>query len=148
MKKVLLKEKLNNTQEALFGINVVNAPVHVHARMYINDNGKLAEEIKKTIEASLKDSGCLAYSFFPMTQINKYWVYKMSESFLTEADSDHPYEKKTGLFGVITGTIGFIVTIIYTVFISYIFNNDNNGVKKLFPNGAYIKIMDILFNYC
>ena len=49
---------------------------------------------------------------------------------------------------MITGTIGFIVTIIYTVFISYIFNNDNNGVKKLFPNGAYIKIMDILFNYC
>ena len=39
-------------------------PVHVHARMYINDDGKLAEEIKKMIDASLKDSGCLSYSFF------------------------------------------------------------------------------------
>ena len=39
-------------------------PVHVHARMYINDDGKLAEEIKKMIEASLKDSGCLGYSFY------------------------------------------------------------------------------------
>ena len=39
-------------------------PVHVHARMYINDDGKLAEEIKTMIDASLKDSGCLSYSFF------------------------------------------------------------------------------------
>ena len=39
-------------------------PVHVHARMFINDDGKLAEEIKKMIDASLKDSGCLGYSFF------------------------------------------------------------------------------------
>ena len=39
-------------------------PIHVHARMYINDDGKLAEEIKKMIDASLKDSGCIAYSFF------------------------------------------------------------------------------------
>ncbi len=39
-------------------------PIHVHARMYINDDGKLAEEIKKMIEASLKDSGCLGYSFY------------------------------------------------------------------------------------
>ena len=39
-------------------------PVHVHARMFINDDGKLAEEIKKMIDASLKDSGCMSYSFF------------------------------------------------------------------------------------
>ena len=39
-------------------------PVHVHARMYINDDGKLAEEIKSMIDASLKDAGCLSYSFF------------------------------------------------------------------------------------
>ena len=30
-------------------------PIHVHARMYINDDEKLAEEIKTMIEASLKD---------------------------------------------------------------------------------------------
>ena len=39
-------------------------PVHVHAKMYINDDGILAKEIKIMIEASLKDSGCLAYSFY------------------------------------------------------------------------------------
>ena len=39
-------------------------PLHVHARMFINDDGKLADEIKKMIDASLKDSGCLGYSFF------------------------------------------------------------------------------------
>ena len=39
-------------------------PIHVHARMYINDDGKLAEEIKKMIDASLKDSGCLGYTFY------------------------------------------------------------------------------------
>ena len=39
-------------------------PVHVHARMYINDDGKLAEEIKKMIDISLKDSGCLGYTFY------------------------------------------------------------------------------------
>ena len=38
--------------------------VHVHARMYINDDGKLAEEIKSMIDASLKDPGCQGYSFF------------------------------------------------------------------------------------
>ena len=38
--------------------------VHVHARMYINDDGKLAEEIKTIIEASLKDEGCLSYAFY------------------------------------------------------------------------------------
>ena len=39
-------------------------PVHVHARMFINDDGKLSEEIKKMIDASLKDPGCLGYSFY------------------------------------------------------------------------------------
>ena len=49
-------------------------------------------------------------------------------------------ESKSGLFGVITGTIGFIITIIYIIFSAYIFNNDNNGlVKKLFPNRASLK---------
>ena len=32
--------------------------------MYIKDDGKLVEEIKAMIDASLKDSGCLSYSFF------------------------------------------------------------------------------------
>ena len=48
-------------------------------------------------------------------------------------------EKKSGLFGILTGTIGFIITIIYVIFSAYIFNNDNNGVKKRFPNRANLK---------
>ena len=48
-------------------------------------------------------------------------------------------EKKSGLFGILTGTIGFIITIIYVIFSAYIFNNDNNGIKKIFPNRAILK---------
>ena len=48
-------------------------------------------------------------------------------------------EKKSGLFGIITGTIGFIITIIYIIFSAYIFNNDNDGVIKRFPNRATLK---------
>lgn len=56
-------------------------------------------------------------------------------------------EKKTGLIGIIAGTIGFVLTLVYVVFSAYIFNNDyyyNNsnytGQKlKKFPNGAYLK---------
>ena len=48
-------------------------------------------------------------------------------------------EKKSGLIGIITGTIGFILTIIYIIFSAYIFNNDHNGVEKRFPNRAILK---------
>ena len=57
-------------------------------------------------------------------------------------------EKKTGLIGIIAGTIGFVLTLVYVIFSGYIFNNDyyytndNNyesHEKKLFPNGAYLK---------
>ena len=48
-------------------------------------------------------------------------------------------EKKTGLFGIITGTIEFIITIIYIIFSAYIFNNDNKEDIKRFPNRAILK---------
>ena len=49
-------------------------------------------------------------------------------------------EKKSGLLGILAGTIGFIITIIYIIFSAYIFNNDNNGKdKKRFPNRAILK---------
>lgn len=56
-------------------------------------------------------------------------------------------EKKSGLIGIIAGTIGFILTLVYVIFSGYIFNNDyyykNNNYEshenKLFPNGAYLK---------
>ena len=56
-------------------------------------------------------------------------------------------EKKSGLIGIIAGTIGFVLTLVYVIFSGYIFNNDyyykNNKYvsheNKLFPNGAYLK---------
>lgn len=68
------------------------------------------------------------------------------------------FEKKTGIIGLIAGTIGFILTFISMCFSGYIFTNDvafgeinydyfNNpsspifsgGIPKLFPNGALMK---------
>lgn len=68
------------------------------------------------------------------------------------------FEKKTGIIGLIAGTIGFILTFISMCFSGYIFTNDaayveinynyfNNpsvniftsGITKLFPNGAIEK---------
>jgi len=48
-------------------------------------------------------------------------------------------EKKTGLIGIIAGTIGFIITFIYIIFSGYIFTHDRPGLGKLFPNKAYLK---------
>lgn len=48
-------------------------------------------------------------------------------------------QSKTGLLGIITGTIGFILTIIYVGFSGYIFTNDKTQIKKYFPNGASYK---------
>lgn len=55
------------------------------------------------------------------------------------------FQKKTGIIGLITGTIGFILTIVYVIFSSYIFNNDlfydenNIPIGKLYSNGATYK---------
>lgn len=55
------------------------------------------------------------------------------------------FQKKTGIIGIITGTIGFILTIVYVIFSSYIFNNDlfydenNDPIGKLYSNGATYK---------
>jgi hypothetical protein len=53
-------------------------------------------------------------------------------------------EKKSGLIGIIAGTIGFVLTLVYVIFSGYIFNNDyyisnDNYQQKLFPNEAYLK---------
>ena len=54
-------------------------------------------------------------------------------------------EKKTGLIGIIAGTIGFIITFIYIIFSGYIFTNDrpgrldDRGIEKLYPNKASLK---------
>ena len=48
-------------------------------------------------------------------------------------------EKKTGIIGIIAGSIGFILTFVYFGFSAYIFNNENAYGKKKFPNGATLK---------
>ena len=61
-------------------------------------------------------------------------------------------EKISGLFGIITGIICFILTLVYVCYSTYIFNNDTaykvlttngydleNGKRKKFPYGAYAK---------
>ena len=63
------------------------------------------------------------------------------------------FEKKTGLVGLISGIIGFILTLVYVCFSGYIFTNDaaygvisTNPIEfnpstlvKLYPNGARYK---------
>ena len=57
-------------------------------------------------------------------------------------------EKKTGLIGIISGSIGFILTFIYIGFSGYIFTNDSPSTpsfEKLFPNHAYLKYNGIRY---
>ena len=61
------------------------------------------------------------------------------------------FEKKTGLIGLISGIIGFLLTLVYVCFSGYIFNNDvaygtivgldfiKPELKKLYTNGALYK---------
>lgn len=63
------------------------------------------------------------------------------------------FVKKTGLLGLISGIIGFIITLVYVIYSGYIFTNDpayvivdpqNLGLygpslKRLYPNGARYK---------
>ena len=64
------------------------------------------------------------------------------------------FEKKTGLIGIISGIIGFVLTLVYVCYSGYIFNNDiaygildtstltlntPTNLKKLYSNGAKYK---------
>ena len=73
-------------------------PVHVHARMYINDDGKLAEEIKTMIDASLKDSGCLGYTFYQniLAKTEYIMVEKWESKELLEQHMKAPHFIKLG----------------------------------------------------
>ena len=71
--------------------------------------------------------------------------------FLHYFDVGKSFEKFSGLIGLISGAICFILTFIYIIYSCYIFDNDtyiNNsggGVVKLYSNGAFIntKIQNI-----
>jgi hypothetical protein len=48
-------------------------------------------------------------------------------------------EKITGIIGLASGVIGFILTIIYVGYSAYIFNNDHSDEDILYENGALYK---------
>jgi len=48
-------------------------------------------------------------------------------------------EKLTGIIGLGSGVSGFILTIVYLGYSTYIFNNHHSGLIKLFDNGAKFK---------
>ena len=50
------------------------------------------------------------------------------------------FEKITGIIGIASGAIGFILTIIYVGYSGYIFDNEPSWETKLYSNGARIKI--------
>ena len=50
------------------------------------------------------------------------------------------FEKITGIIGIASGAIGFILTIIYVGYSGYIFDNGSSNQVKLYSNGARIKI--------
>jgi len=63
-------------------------------------------------------------------------------------DVGKSFEKFSGLIGLISGAICFILTLIYIIYSCYIFDNDiyrdedNDPVNKLYSNGAYYKWED------
>ena len=63
-------------------------------------------------------------------------------------DVGKSFEKFSGLIGLISGAICFILTLIYIIYSCYIFDNDiyrdedNDPVDKLYSNGAYYKWED------
>ena len=64
-------------------------------------------------------------------------------SFLRYLNVGKGTEKNTGLVGLITGVVGFVLTFAYFVYSAYIFTNDkaDGNIYKLFPNGATYKIV-------
>ena len=54
------------------------------------------------------------------------------------------FEKVTGIIGIASGAIGFILTIIYVGYSGYIFDNHPSeyGTYLLYPNGARFEVKD------
>ena len=49
------------------------------------------------------------------------------------------FEKITGIIGLATGIIGFILTLVYVCYSGYIFTHDSPGILKLDGEGAFAK---------
>jgi hypothetical protein len=54
-------------------------------------------------------------------------------------DVGQNFEKITGIIGLASGIIGFILTIVYVGYSAYIFNNHHSDVTLLYENGAEFK---------
>ena len=50
--------------------------------------------------------------------------------------------KVTGIIGLASGVIGFVLTIVYVGYSAYIFDNDYSGVTLLYDNGAILRYVD------
>ena len=63
-------------------------------------------------------------------------------------DIGKPFEKVTGIIGLATGIIGFVLTFVYVIYSGYIFTNDpyldsgNNKIYKRDGDWAYAKKVD------
>lgn len=53
--------------------------------------------------------------------------------------TDKYFAKIAGIIGLASGVIGFIFTIVYLGYSTYVFNNHHSGVPLLFDNGAKYK---------
>ena len=53
--------------------------------------------------------------------------------------TDKNFAKITGIIGLASGVIGFIFTIVYLGYSTYVFNNHHSGVILLYDNGAKYK---------
>ena len=96
----------------------------------------------------------LEYSAFIINAILSFLCADLTLLFYLNIGKD--FQKKIGLFGIISGVIGFILTLVYVSFSGYIFNNDfaygylnlnvgtifntPNNLFKLYPNGAKYKL--------
>ena len=54
-------------------------------------------------------------------------------------DIGKPFEKVTGIIGLATGIIGFILTLVYVIYSAYIFSNDSSGIIKRDKDLAFAK---------
>ena len=58
-------------------------------------------------------------------------------------DVAKPFEKITGIIGLATGIVGFIMTLVYICYSGYIFTNDyTDGFESNFKGGPYLLKLD------
>ena len=56
-----------------------------------------------------------------------------------EDDKSKPFLSKTGLIGLISGGISFIITLIYIIYSALVFTGSSSGLMKIDDNGVFAK---------